>query len=133
MATNRDLFIDRGGDLLFDRADFLLTALDDSERALMQEVELRLKCSFGVFGKAWGANLIDFNGYPITESLLVAIKERVTMELTRYNLLDSNSFRVSVGEMSRHSVLILINILRKGRMVLAYYSFDLSNGLIAPY
>lgn len=133
MPTNRDIFIDKGGDLFYDRADFLLTALDDSDRPLMQEIELRLKCSFGSFGKSWGANLSDFTGYPLTLPLLEMIKERVTNELTRYNLLTTNSFRVSVAQISRHSVLIIIGVIRRGQMIVSNYSFDLSTNLLAPY
>jgi len=127
MIKKTDLFFTDDGDFYIDR-DHDIGITDPYYRAIVQEIKLRLDSSYGeIMGLPFGANLSDFEGKPMENSILALIKTRVTRELTRYNLLTNSEFRVEVTFVGRHKIVIIIGLFDRDQIVMIHHTFSLGD------
>lgn len=124
--NKKDIRFTSDGDFNIENGDLIKT---ENLESIIQEVMIRLKCNFGEFmGLNWGANLRQFMGYAIDQRLLDSIKDRVTNELKRYNLLSGSEFRVNVGQIGRNEIVIVVGLFtREGLLIIANERVQLVN------
>jgi hypothetical protein len=131
-------------DLLFSKlGDFELKNgdLEDSTDILglgfLEEVEIRVKSSTNdwYFEEDKGANLPDFEGRMINETLIEDIREAVTSSLTYDDFLASVDFSVDAKGIDLHEVAVKINFSDNIKKYIDYriqdvrMVFDLRNGI----
>ena len=127
MIKKTDLFFTDDGDFHID-TDHDIGITDPYYRAITQEIKLRLDSSYGeIMGLPFGANLSEFEGKPIESSILTLIKNRVIQELTRYNLMSTAEFRVEATFIGRYTILIIIGLFDRDRVVMINHRFSLGD------
>lgn len=127
MIRKTDLFFTDDGDFHLD-TDNDIGITDPYYRAIVQEIKLRLDSGYGeIMGLPFGANLSDFQGHPMSDTLLALIKTRVITELTRYNMLSNSEFRVEVLATGRHRVMIVIGLFDRDQIVMIHHNFSLGD------
>jgi hypothetical protein len=135
---NQDIDMTFSGDFIIDeeKGD-LRTATSENHRTAKNLILRRIASSPGDFlhSKMIGAGLNKFLGLPNTPELGSLIKATIVSELTRDNLFPAQSIDVRVFPMSKHSVVVFLQVssptLSPGPFSILF-SYDMRDNRIIP-